>query len=90
MQVKKVDVMDIRPYRECSRFEVCSCNKCPLDPDIAMRVSVPDDEKCKATRTTRQNIALKYPELLPLQGLTAKEAANRKMSIAMKGAEVVG
>ena len=66
------------PYHECPSFDACSCNKCPLDPDIYTRISEPNDEKCKAHKPTRHKIGLKYPELLPYKGFTKREFNGRK------------
>lgn len=61
------------PYYECPRFETCSCNNCPLDPDIAKRSVLPSDEKCTARKSVRHRIGLQYADLLPFQGLTSRE-----------------
>lgn len=62
-----------QPYHECPSFERCSCNFCPLDPDLRDKTAEKREETCKATKPTRHRIALKYPELLPMQGFTARE-----------------
>jgi hypothetical protein len=61
------------PYHECPSFEVCSCNLCPLDPDLEMRTGLPGEEKCRAHKPTRLKIACRYLNLLKYQGLTVKE-----------------
>lgn len=66
------------PFRECPRYDSCSCNKCPLDPLIDQRRVLPDDEKCKAWKSTRMKIAAKYPKLLPYGGLYKKQWEAKK------------
>jgi len=67
------------PYAECPNFNKCNCNKCPLDPGIEERIKLPDDEKCRAEKSTRMRIGAKYPQLLKYQGLTKKEWTMRKI-----------
>ena len=71
-----------KPYHECPSFLNCSCNRCPLDPEMNTRIHYSDEPKCKANKPTRLKIAQKfnslYPNLLPHQGLTAKEYAGKK------------
>jgi hypothetical protein len=62
----------IMPYSECPKFDVCSSNKCPLDPNLRDRIILPGEDKCTARKSTRVRIAAKYPELLPYQGLTSR------------------
>ena len=83
MLIKKIDIKDERPYRECSKFETCSCNKCPLDPDIAIRVSHPDDEKYTARKSERNRIGSKYPHILPMQGYFRAEWAGKQKWAAL-------
>lgn len=49
------------PFLSCPRFDSCACNACPLDPDSALhggpRAALPDEERCRATRTVRERIA---------------------------------
>ena len=66
------------PYHECPSFVRCSCNKCPLDPDIDIRVKLPDEEKCRASKPTKIKIGSKYPELLPFGGLTKRQFLGKK------------
>jgi hypothetical protein len=53
---------EMKPYKECPRFEECSVNHCPLDPEAESRVSLPGDPetKCNARISTRKSIAAKY------------------------------
>ena len=61
------------PFMDCPYFNTCSCNKCPLDPDIDMRNKTPEDEKCRAGKRVRFTAGVKYPEVLKYIGLTARE-----------------
>ena len=62
---------------ECPRFQNCSVNHCPLDPEQDKHKSHPDDRqrKCPMEKNVRRRIGQKYPDLLPLMGLNAMEAA---------------
>jgi hypothetical protein len=63
--------------RECPRFSTCSVNNCPLDPHPAN----PGDKQtvCKMEKAVRQRIAAKYPGQLASGGLTAREAAGKRI-----------
>ena len=75
----------MQPFEECPQFESCSCNVCPLDPDVASKVALPAEEQCGARRSTRVAIAARHPlELLPMGGLTAAEVARDKRRAAAK------
>ncbi len=57
----------------CSRFDFCSANLCPLDPEIVKRG--PDEEedpKCEMAKATRHAYWISMPpelrSLLPFQG----------------------
>ena len=75
------------PYSECPSFLKCSCNKCPLDPDMSDKIRYPDEEKCKANKPTRVKIGEKYPNLLPYKGLTSREWHGKKRWEALTPAE---
>jgi hypothetical protein len=66
---------DIEPFRDCPRFDFCSVNHCPLDPEQAKRLPDPGDKekKCTLAKTIRMRIGSRFPELLPLGGLTPRE-----------------
>ena len=70
--------MGIMPYEECPSFNECSCNKCPLDPDLSERVVLKGEDKCKAQKPTRERIGKKHPNSLPYKGLTKREYDGRK------------
>jgi hypothetical protein len=73
-----------RPHLECPRFESCSVNHCPLDPEAESRVSLPGDPetKCNARISTRKSIAAKYS--LANKGMTERELRRMKRSKAKK------
>lgn len=56
----------------------CSVNRCPLDPGCNHMPVHPDDKEkqCPMEKGVRTRIGSKYPDLLPLGGLTRIEAAN--------------
>ena len=62
-----------QPYENCPSYDSCSCNRCPLDPDIDEKAVLPKEDKCTATKRTRLNISRKYPKLLKYKGLTGRE-----------------
>ena len=67
------------PYEDCPSFNACSAPRCPLDPDISIRVgTLPGEEKCRAHKPTREKIGKQYPALLPYGGLTKREFNGRK------------
>jgi hypothetical protein len=63
----------VLPFKECPRFETCSSNRCPLDPDIELRQHIKGEEKCGVRKRTRYKIGVKYPQLLKYKGLKARE-----------------
>lgn len=74
----------VMPYHECPSFDICSAPKCPLDPDIKERDGrYPEEEKCRANKPTRQKISMKYPNLLPYQGLFGREWHGRQRWLAL-------
>ena len=75
---------DWRPIMECPRFDICSAPICPLDRLWATRWPAdPDDETCKAKRSTREEIASRYPALKN-GGLTQVEITNDQRSALYK------
>lgn len=63
------------PNRECSRFDKCSVNNCPLLPSYPAKVIDEDDreQKCSMEKQVRFRIGSQYPNLLKWQGLTSRE-----------------
>lgn len=80
------------PYMECTRYQRCSVNHCPLDPDQDTRQSHPGDkqQKCTLAKTIRVRIGSKYPDSLTLGGLTPREHQSKlrwsKLTAAQKQA----
>ena len=68
-----------KPYYDCPSFNTCSSPKCPLDPECNDGMRYPEEPKCKAEKPTRIKIGTRYPELLPLKGLTSKEWAGKQI-----------
>lgn len=64
----------LSPYHQCPRFNICSANVCPLDPDKRQRNFIPGESVC----TLAKSIRLKLGESLPWKGLTSRELAGRK------------
>ena len=78
--------MNQRPWEECPSFDVCSVNACPLRPDYLKLRNDPDDPetKCHAQRAKREEIALRYPGVLPTEWGVNHELTKDKRSLAMK------
>ena len=71
----------------CSHFDICSANRCPLDPLIAKRNAEPDDPPCDMPKGRRHNywkqMSPKEQALLPYEGyfegeFKRKQARNAK------------
>lgn len=73
--------MTAYPPEECPRYARCSVNHCPLDPDKNGHLSIIGDKErvCLMEKTVRQRIGSKYAAILPLAGLTAREAAGARI-----------
>jgi len=79
------------PYRACPRFDTCSVNRCPLDPEIGARTFNAGDRETKCPLSKRVRHAL-FAELptgaqarLPFGGLLEVEwkrsnAARRRLA----------
>ena len=71
------------PYRACPRFESCSVNACPFDPEIGVRAADPGDRetKCPLGKRTRRSLFAALPPAaqarLPYGGLFETEAKRR-------------
>jgi hypothetical protein len=52
------------PLRFCPRFDACSANDCPLDPNAALHggpcAALAGEMRCRATRSVRERIALAH------------------------------
>ena len=72
------------PYRACFRFETCSANLCPFDPEIGIRASDPGDRelKCPLGKRARRSIFASLPPAaqtrLPFEGLYEAEFKRRE------------
>ena len=68
------------PSRACPRYETCSVNACPLDPENRIRASDPGDRetKCPLGKRARRSIFASLPPAaqarLPYGGLFEAEA----------------
>jgi hypothetical protein len=67
--------------RQCPRFLACSVNRCPLAAGYPKQfVDRHDKEKrCAMEKGVRRRIAAKYPGQLANGGLTAREAAGKRV-----------
>jgi hypothetical protein len=85
MEPSRETTADWRPIMECPRWDICSAPTCPLDRLWAARdiIADPDDEVCKARRSTREEIAARHPALKN-GGLTQAEIANDRRSVLYK------
>ena len=74
--------MDIMPFRDCPKFQWCSRNKCPLDPDYDKRMTPPEDPPCTLKKLDRMELGknLKNLGLFPreLAGLRTWEGRDRE------------
>ena len=70
----------MKPYppSECPRFESCSVNICPLDPDVAKRNRITGEPHCTMAKVHRVKVGSRYPDLLPLGGMKPKEFAAKE------------
>lgn len=74
---------ELRPFEECPRYAVCSVNICPLDPEQDRRTihELDKEQKCPMEKGVRVRIGSKYPDQLPMGGLTRPEwAAAKRMA----------
>jgi len=67
-------------YELCPKFDVCSAPKCPLDSRYKYRAArQPDEEKCKARKSTRLQLVRENPEYtVPFKGYTGREYSGIK------------
>jgi hypothetical protein len=64
------------PFEACPRFQKCSCNVCPVDPDVETMFALPGEMECRADRSAREKIAAQYGGVLPWKGLLPDERAH--------------
>lgn len=72
--------MTAEPYRECSRFQKCSVNNCPLSPGYPNHHTDPEDyeQKCSIAKSIRVRIGSKHLDILKFGGMTKREFAGRQ------------
>lgn len=77
------------PPTECPRYDKCSVNLCPIDPDQELRTAHREDrqQECPMEKNVRKRIALCYPDLLPRLGLTTREHASAMVWASLPLAE---
>ena len=72
------------PFRACPRFETCSVNRCPFDPEIGIRAADPGDRelRCPSGKRARRSIFTSLPPAararLPFEGLYEAEFKRRE------------
>ncbi len=70
------------PFHWCPRFEKCSANRCPFDPEIGKKVTLRGEEKCKLAKARRMRLWESLPEekkaLLPYRGMFKREFSARQ------------
>lgn len=66
------------PYTECPRFDRCSVNCCPLDPEPKSFHPMDKERVCMMEKQVRIRISGRHPNVLPMGGLTGREYAARK------------
>ena len=85
--------MSNQPFEQCPNFEICSVNVCPLDPNRDKCFTHPTDPEkaCTLDKTTRIQIATKYPTLIPWCGLLkcVKKCKNNEIT-ETRSIEVTG
>jgi len=65
------------PFHLCPRFDFCSANRCPFDPEIDGKKTLRGEERCKLAKSRRIRLWETLPEdlksLLPYTGMFKKE-----------------
>jgi len=65
------------PFHWCPRFEKCSANRCPFDPEIAAKKRLLGEEKCRLAKSRRMKLWESLPEekktLLAYRGMFKRE-----------------
>ena len=78
---KKIDP-NKPPFHWCPRFEKCSANRCPLDPDIEGKKTLRGEEKCRLAKSRRMRLWESLPEekksVLPYCGMFKREFSARQ------------
>ena len=70
------------PFHWCPRFEGCSANRCPFDPEIDKKKKLRGEEKCRLAKSRRMRLWDSLPEekkaLLPYRGMFKREFSARQ------------
>ena len=70
------------PFHWCPRFDKCSANRCPFDPEIEGKKTLRGEEKCRLAKTRRMRLWETLPEekktSLPYRGMFKKEFSGWK------------
>jgi hypothetical protein len=65
------------PFQLCPRFEGCSANRCPFDPEIDGKKTLRGEERCRLAKSRRMRLWESLPEekknLLPYRGMFKRE-----------------
>jgi len=65
------------PFHWCPRFDKCSANRCPFDPEIEGKKTLRGEEKCRLAKARRKRLWESLPEekksLLPYRGMFKRE-----------------
>lgn len=64
----------------CSRWDACSVNNCPLEPEYPNLITDPNDKEkaCTVEKGVRTRAAAKFPGILKYGGLTTREWAGKQ------------
>lgn len=70
------------PFHWCPRFDKCSANRCPFDPEIEGKTTLKGEEKCKLAKSKRMRLWDSLSEdkkaFLPYCGMFKREFLARK------------
>lgn len=77
-----LESLSLETMNFCSRFEICSAAKCPLDPLVGIRYEDPADPKCEMAKATRhkywESMEPGLRSILPFQGYLEAEYNRKK------------
>lgn len=75
------------PATTCSRWDACSCNRCPLDPVERATEPADPEPRCTMSKAARRRAWASLPQeaqsLLPMRGMTGREWAAHQRWEAM-------
>lgn len=68
------------PFYNCSRYDKCNVNNCPLHPEYPSLYTDENDieTKCGMAKSIRRRIAAAFPGMLKFEGLTTREFEGRE------------